>query len=164
MMAEYVAPLKDMQFVLKRVVGLEQVNTLPGWEDLTDDVVDAILEEAGKLASEVLSPLNASGDRQGAKYKDGKVTMPAGFREAYWQWVKAGWGNVLAPPEFGGQGLPHLVETPVQEMWGAANLAFKLCPMLTQGAVEALDTVGSEALKRKFLPKMVSGEWTGTMN
>jgi alkylation response protein AidB-like acyl-CoA dehydrogenase len=163
-MGEYVAPLKDMQFVLKRVVGLDQVNTLPGWEEVTDDVVDAILEEAGKLASEVLSPLNASGDREGAKYRDGQVTMPAGFREAYWQWVKAGWGNVLAPTEFGGQGLPHLVATPVEEMWGAANLAFKLCPMLTQGAVEALDTVGSEELKRRFLPKMVSGEWTGTMN
>ncbi|HXS52915.1 MAG TPA: acyl-CoA dehydrogenase [Usitatibacter sp.] len=163
-MAEYVAPLKDMQFVMKRVVGLDQVNTLPGWEEVTEDVVDAILEEAGKLASEVLSPLNASGDRQGAACKDGQVTMPAGFRDAYWQWVKAGWGNVLAPQEFGGQGLPHLVATPVEEMWGAANLAFKLCPMLTQGAVEALDTVGSEPLKRKFLPKMVAGEWTGTMN
>ncbi len=163
-MAEYVAPLKDMQFVLKRVVGLDQVNTLPGWEEVTDDIVDAILEEAGKFASEVLSPLNATGDREGATCKDGKVTMPAGFRDAYWQWVKAGWGNILAPQEFGGQGLPHVVETPVQEMWGAANLAFKLCPMLTQGAAEALDTVGSEELKRRFLPKMVSGEWTGTMN
>jgi len=163
-MAEYVAPLKDMQFVLKRVVGLDQVNALPGWEDVTEDVVDAILEEAGKLASEVLSPLNATGDRQGATCKDGKVSMPTGFREAYWQWVKAGWGNVMAPPEFGGQGLPHLVATPIEEMWGAANLAFKLCPMLTQGAVEALHTVGSADLQKRFLPKMVSGEWTGTMN
>jgi len=163
-MAEYVAPLKDMQFVLKHVVGLDQVNQLPGWEEVTDDVVDAILEEAGKLANEVLSPLNASGDRAGATWKDGKVTMPAGFRDAYWQWVKGGWGNVMAPTEFGGQGLPHLVATPVEEMWGAANLAFKLCPMLTQGAVEALHTVGSEELQRRFLPKMVSGEWTGTMN
>jgi alkylation response protein AidB-like acyl-CoA dehydrogenase len=163
-MAEYVAPIKDMQFVLKHVVGLDQVNTLPGWEEVTDDVVDAILEEAGKLATEVLSPLNASGDRAGAKWKDGNVTMPAGFRDAYWQWVKGGWGNVMSPPEFGGQGLPHLVATPVEEMWGSANLAFKLCPMLTQGAIEALDTVGSDELKRRFLPKMVSGEWTGTMN
>jgi alkylation response protein AidB-like acyl-CoA dehydrogenase len=163
-MAEYVAPLKDMQFILKHVVGLDQVNKLPGWEEVTDDVVDAILEEAGKVASEVLSPLNMSGDRAGATYKDGKVTMPAGFRDAYWQWVKAGWGNILAPTEFGGQGLPHLVATPIEEMWGAANLAFKLCPMLTQGAVEALDTVGSDVLKRRFLPKMVAGEWTGTMN
>ncbi len=163
-MAEYAAPIKDMQFVLKHVVGLGQVNTLPGWEEVTEDVVDAILEEAGKLASALLSPLNAVGDRQGATFKDGTVTTPPGFRDAYWQWVKAGWGNMLAPPEFGGQGLPHLVATPVEEMWGSANLAFNLCPMLTQGAVEALDTVGSEDLKRRFLPKMVSGEWTGTMN
>ncbi|HXZ47824.1 MAG TPA: acyl-CoA dehydrogenase [Usitatibacter sp.] len=163
-MAEYVAPLKDMQFVLKHVVGLDQVNTLPGWEELTDDVVDAILEEAGKVAAEVLSPLNAAGDRAGAVFKDGKVTMPPGFRDAYWQWVRAGWGNVLSPAEFGGQGLPHLVATPVEEMWGAANLAFKLCPMLTQGAIEAIDTVASDDLKRRFLPKMVAGEWTGTMN
>ncbi|MGZ5078261.1 MAG: acyl-CoA dehydrogenase [Usitatibacter sp.] len=163
-MAEYVAPLKDMQFVLKHVVGLDQVNRLPGWEDVTDDVVDAILEEAGKVASEVLSPLNSTGDRAGAKFNDGVVTMPAGFKEAYWQYVKAGWGNIKSPVEFGGQGLPHLIGTPVEEMWGAANLAFKLCPMLTQGAIEAISHVGPEDLRTRFLPKMVSGEWTGTMN
>src|SRR3954471_11094817 len=163
-MAEYQAPLKDMQFVLKHVVGLEQVNTLPGWEDVTADVVDAILEEAGKLAGEVLSPLNATGDGAGAKWNDGVVTMPSGFKEAYWQYVKAGWGNIMSPPEFGGQGLPHLIATPVEEMWGAANLAFKLCPMLTQGAIEAIAHVGPDDLRQRFLPKMVSGEWTGTMN
>jgi 3-(methylsulfanyl)propanoyl-CoA dehydrogenase len=163
-MAEYVAPLKDMQFVLKHVVGLDQVNTLPGWEDLTDDVVDAVLEEASKLAGEVLSPLNFSGDREGARFEDGKVTMPKGFRDAYLQYVKAGWNNIMSPTDFGGQGLPHLIATPCEEMWGASNLAFKLCPMLTQGAIEALDRVGSEELKQRFLPRMVSGEWTGTMN
>jgi 3-(methylsulfanyl)propanoyl-CoA dehydrogenase len=163
-MAEYVAPLKDMQFVLKHVVGLDQVNQLPGWEDVTEDVVDAILEEAGKVASEVLSPLNSTGDRTGATYKDGVVTMPAGFKEAYWQYVKAGWGNIKSPVEFGGQGLPHIIGTPVEEMWGAANLAFKLCPMLTQGAIEAISHVGPAELRARFLPKMVSGEWTGTMN
>jgi alkylation response protein AidB-like acyl-CoA dehydrogenase len=163
-MAEYQAPLKDMQFVLKHVVGLDQVNTLPGWEDVTEDVVDAILEEAGKLASEVLSPLNATGDRAGAKWKDGDVTMPAGFKEAYRQYVQAGWGNIMSPPEFGGQGLPHMIATPVEEMWGAANLAFKLCPMLTQGAIEAISHVGPDSLRKTYLPKMVSGEWTGTMN
>jgi len=162
--AEYQAPLKDMQFVLKHVVGLDQVNTLPGWEEVTDDVVDAILEEASKLAGEILSPINASGDRTGAKWKDGAVTMPAGFRDAYWQYVRAGWGNILSPAEFGGQGLPHLLATPVEEMWGSANLAFKLCPMLTQGAIEAIHQVGSPELQKRFLPKMVSGEWTGTMN
>ncbi len=163
-MAEYAAPLKEMQFVLKHVVGLDQVNTLPGWEEVTEDVVDAILEEAGKLASEVLSPLNGSGDRTGAKFKDGVVTMPSGFKDAYWQYVKAGWGNIMSPPEFGGQGLPHLLATPIEEMWGSANLAFKLCPMLTQGAIEAISHVGPDSLRQRFLPKMVSGEWTGTMN
>jgi 3-(methylthio)propanoyl-CoA dehydrogenase len=162
--AEYVAPLKDMQFVLKHVVGLDQVNKLEGWEEVTDDVVDAILEEAGKLASEVLSPLNFPGDRTGAKYKDGAVTTPPGFKDAYWQYVNAGWGNILSPTRFGGQGLPHLVATPVEEMWGAANLAFKLCPMLTQGAIEAIEHVGPDAVREKFLPNMVSGKWTGTMN
>jgi len=163
-MAEYVAPIKDMQFVLKHVVGLDQVNTLPGWEEVTEDLVDAILEEAGKFASEVLSPLNSTGDRQGAKYKDGNVTMPAGFKEAYQQYTGAGWNNILSPTKFGGQGLPHVIATPVEEMLGAANLAFKLCPMLTQGAIEAIAYVGSPELQAKFLPKMVAGEWTGTMN
>src|SRR5436190_4044562 len=153
-----------MQFVLKHVVGLDQVNTLPGWDELTDDVVDAILEEAGKFASGVLSPLNSIGDRSGAKWKDGEVTTPPGFREAYHQYVQSGWGNILGPTKFGGQGLPHLIATPVEEMWGAANLAFKLCPMLTQGAFEAIDYVGPEPLREKFLPNMVSGKWTGTMN
>ena len=163
-MAEYVAPLKEMQFVLKYVVGLDQVNTLPGWEEVTADLVDAILEEAGKLASEVLSPLNITGDRLGAQWKDGVVTMPAGFKAAYLQYCNAGWNNILSPTQYGGQGLPHLIATPVEEMWGAANLAFKLCPMLTQGAIEAISYVGPDAVREKFLPKMVSGAWTGTMN
>src|SRR5438270_7642554 len=163
-MSEYVAPLKDMRFVLNHLVGLDQVNTLPGWEEVTDDVVDAILEEAGKLASEVLSPLNGPGDRVGAKWNDGVVTMPAGFRDAYWQYVNSGWGNIHSPAEYGGQGLPHLVATPVEEMWASANLAFKLCPMLTQGAIAAISQVGPDAIRQKFLPNMVSGKWTGTMN
>ena len=163
-MAEYVAPIKDQQFVLKHVVGLDQVNKLPGWEELTDDVVDAILEEAAKLAGEVLSPLNSIGDKNPAKWKDGTVTTPPGFKEAYKQYVEAGWGNILGPTDFGGQGLPHLIATPVEEMWGAANLAFKLCPMLTQGAIEAIAHVGPDPLRKRFLPNMVSGKWTGTMN
>jgi alkylation response protein AidB-like acyl-CoA dehydrogenase len=162
--AEYVAPIREMQFVLKHVVGLDQVNGLPGWEEVTEDVVDAILEEAGKLASEVLSPLNSIGDRQGAKWKDGVVTTPPGFKDAYLQYCNAGWNNILSPSKFGGQGLPHLIATPVEEMWGAANLAFKLCPMLTQGAIEAIHHVGPDSLRERFLPKMISGEWTGTMN
>ncbi len=163
-MAEYVAPIKEMQFVLKHVVGLDQVNKLPGWEEVTEDVVDAILEEAGKLANEVISPLNVVGDRQGANWKDGVVTTPTGFKEAYTQYVGAGWGNIQSPAKYGGQGLPHLLATPIEEMWGAANLAFKLCPMLTQGAIEAISHVGPDSLREKFLPNMVSGKWTGTMN
>src|SRR5437868_5712734 len=153
-----------MQFVMKRLVGLDQVNTLPGWEEVTEDVVDAILEEAGKLATEVLSPLNAIGDRTPARWKDGNVTTPPGFKAAYQQYVNAGWGNILSPTKFGGQGLPHLLATPIEGMWGAANLAFKLCPMLTQGAIEAIEFVGPESLREKFLPNMISGKWTGTMN
>ncbi|HUP98808.1 MAG TPA: acyl-CoA dehydrogenase [Usitatibacter sp.] len=163
-MAEYVAPIKDMQFVLKHVVGLDQVNQLQGWEDVTEDVVDAILEEAGKLASEVLSPLNSVGDKTPAKWKNGEVQTPPGFKDAYWKYVNAGWGNILSPTKFGGQGLPHMLATPIEEMWGAANLAFKLCPMLTQGAIEAIEHVGPESLREKFLPNMVTGKWTGTMN
>ncbi len=163
-MAEYIAPLKDMRFVLKHVVGLDQVNKLPGWEEVTDDVVDAVLEEAAKFAHEVISPLNVVGDRQGAKWKDGAVTTPAGFKEAYVQYAAAGWGNIQSPAAYGGQELPHLLATPIEEMWGAANLAFKLCPMLTQGAIEAISHVGPDALRERFLPHMVSGKWTGTMN
>jgi alkylation response protein AidB-like acyl-CoA dehydrogenase len=153
-----------MQFVLKHVVGLDRVNTIPGWEEVTDDLVDAVLDEAAKMANEVLSPLNSTGDKQGARYKDGVVTTPPGFRDAYHQYIAAGWNSVKGPADFGGQALPQLLATPVEEMWGAANLAFKLCPMLTQGAIEALHLVGSEKLQNTYLPNMVSGKWTGTMN
>ncbi len=163
-MAEYAAPLKDMQFVLKHVVGLDAVNTLPGWEEVTEDVVDAVLEEAARFAREVLSPLNAVGDRTGARWQDGAVVTPPGFKEAYRQFVDGGWGNVVAPVEYGGQGLPGILATPIEEMWGSANLAFKLCPMLTLGAVESLHRNASEALQKAFLPNMVSGRWAGTMN
>ncbi|MBL0140741.1 MAG: acyl-CoA dehydrogenase [Betaproteobacteria bacterium] len=163
-MGEYAAPLKDMQFVLEHVVGLDQVNTLPGCDEVTQDVVDAILEEAAKFAGEVLSPLNAIGDKVGATFKDGEVTTPPGFKEAYRQFVEGGWGSIITPPEFGGQGLPHLLSTPIEEMWGSANIAFKLCPMLTVGAIEALHSNASSELKQRFLPHMVSGQWTGTMN
>ena len=138
--------------------------TLPGHGEITDDVVDAILEEAGKLAHEVLSPLNITGDKNPSKWKDGAVTTPPGFKDAYWQYVNSGWGNILSPAKFGGQELPHMIATPVEEMWGSANLAFKLCPMLTQGAIEAIAHVGPDPIREKFLPNMISGKWTGTMN
>jgi alkylation response protein AidB-like acyl-CoA dehydrogenase len=163
-MSNYNAPLKDMQFVMRELADIEGVAMLPGCEEATPDVVDAILEEAGKFAAGVLAPLNAVGDRTGLIFSEQTVTMPPGFKDAYQQFVEAGWNGLACDPEHGGQGLPKLVAAAVQEMWKSSNLAFSLCPLLTLGAVEALTLVGSPALKEMFLEKMVSGHWTGTMN
>jgi alkylation response protein AidB-like acyl-CoA dehydrogenase len=163
-MSDYVAPLKDMRFVLKELAGLDQVAKLPGCEDASAELVDQILEESGKFCAEVLAPLNQSGDEEGSKWDNGRVTTPKGFIEAYKQFVEGGWNALQFPPEFGGQGLPKLVATPVMEMWKAANLSFSLCPLLTGGAIEALLLRGADALKKTYLPKMVEGTWTGTMN
>jgi alkylation response protein AidB-like acyl-CoA dehydrogenase len=163
-MSDYVAPLKDIRFVLKELAGLDQVAKLPGCEDASADLVDQILEESGKFCSEVLAPLNQSGDVEGSKWDSGAVTTPKGFIAAYKQFVEGGWNALQFPPEFGGQGLPKLVATPVMEMWKASNMAFSLCPLLTCGAIEALLLRGSDALKKAYLPKMVEGAWTGTMN
>src|SRR6266481_773304 len=164
-MSTYHAPLKDMLFVMKELAGLEQVGKLPGFEDATPDTVTAILEEAAKFATEVLDPLNAVGDREGATWQEGgKVKTATGFKDAYRRFAENGWNGLTKNPEHGGQGLPQLVATAVEEMWHGANLAFALCPLLTQGAIEALELVGSDEQKAKFLPKMVEGVWTGTMN
>ncbi|MBK8746201.1 acyl-CoA dehydrogenase [Propionivibrio sp.] len=163
-MSEYRAPLRDMQFVLRELAGIGEVALLPGCEEASADVVDAILEEAAKFAEGVLSPLNAVGDREGALFHDGAVTLPDGFGDAYKLFAESGWTALNCEPEWGGQGLPKLVAAPVSEMWKSANHAFSLCPMLTSSAIEALVLSGSDELKRKYLGKMVSGEWTGTMN
>jgi acyl-CoA dehydrogenase len=163
-MAEYVAPLRDMRFVIKELAGFDAVARLPGCEELTPDLVDAVLEEAGKFAAGVLSPLNATGDREGCKLDDGVVTTPAGFKEAYGRFREAGWPALGGEPEFGGQGLPHLVSGLVSEIWNAANMSFCLCPMLTTGAVNAILRHGNEQQKRLYLEKLVTGEWAGTMN
>ncbi len=163
-MSAYAAPLKDMRFVLNELAGLEHVAKLPGCEEATPDTVDAILEEAAKFASEVLDPLNYSGDQEGSVWNDGAVTTPKGFKDAYRKYVDGGWGALPVDAKWGGQGLPRLVATPVEEMWCSANMSFSLCPMLTQGALHAIELRGSEALRKTFLPKMASGEWTGTMN
>ena len=163
-MSSYNAPVRDMQFVLKELAGLDEVAALPGCEEASEDLVDAILEEAGKFASGVLAPLNWTGDQEGAKWQDGAVSTAPGWKDAYQQFIEAGWTALAAEPEFGGQGLPKLVNTAVIEMWKSANMAFSLCPMLTNGAIEALLLRGSDELKAAYLPKMVCGEWTGTMN
>ncbi len=164
-MSTYHAPLAELQFVLNELAGLPQIAGLPGFEDAAPDTVTAILEEASKFATNVLDPLNYPGDREGSKrLADGSVKTPAGFKDAYKQFCDNGWNGLTKDPEFGGQGLPQLVQTAVEEMWHASNLAFDLCPLLTQGAVEAITLKGSDALKRKYLPKMVAGTWTGTMN
>ncbi|MEF8706443.1 MAG: acyl-CoA dehydrogenase, partial [Candidatus Accumulibacter sp. UW27] len=155
---------RDMQFVLKELAGLEQVAQLPTCEEATPDLVDAVLEEAAKFAEQVLSPLNWSGDQEGAKWHDKAVIMPAGFKEAYRLFAESGWTALASEPEWGGQGLPKVVAAAIAEMWKSANHSFSLCPLLTTGAIEALVLSGSEALKKTYLEKMVSGEWTGTMN
>jgi acyl-CoA dehydrogenase len=163
-MSEYLAPLKDMQFVLRELAPLDTLTALPGCEEVNLELAMAILEEAGKFANGVLSPLNASGDREGARWQDGEVRTASGWREAYRHFVEGGWNALSCNPAFGGQGLPRLVSALVEEMWNGANVSFGLCPMLTRGAIEALELRGSEAQKRMYLPKLVSGEWTGTMN
>ena len=163
-MSDYHAPVRDMQFVMNELAGLDEVSRLPGCEEVSSDLVDAILEEAAKFAGGVLAPLNWSGDQEGARWEAGEVKTASGWKEAYRQFAESGWTALACDPEYGGQGLPKLVSTAVVEMWKAANMSFSLCSMLTGGAIEALMLNGSDEQKQLYLPKMVSGEWTGTMN
>jgi alkylation response protein AidB-like acyl-CoA dehydrogenase len=160
----YFAPVRDMEFVINELAGLAGINALPGFEEATPDLVSAVLEEAGKFSSEVLAPLNKVGDQEGSRLVDGKVVVPKGFAEAYQQFVECGWLGLGKDVNFGGQGLPQLVATAVDEMWNASNLSFSLCPLLTSGAVAALMKHADEDLKTTYVAKMVSGEWAGTMN
>jgi alkylation response protein AidB-like acyl-CoA dehydrogenase len=150
--------------VLNELAGLAQVAKLPGYAEATPDTVDAILQEAAKFASGVLDPLNHTGDEEGSQWKDGAVKTPKGFKEAYRQYVEGGWGALPFESEWGGQGLPKLVATAVEEMLTSANMSFSLCPLLTQGAIHALMLAGSDPLKKTYLEKMVAGQWAGTMN
>ncbi|MBP0049694.1 acyl-CoA dehydrogenase C-terminal domain-containing protein [Marinobacterium sp. AK62] len=163
-MADYNAPLKDMKLTLNHVARMPELAQKPGFEDASADMVDAILEEASRVARDVVSPTNWEGDQQGVQLKDGGVVCPESFKEVYQQYAEGGWGSLQFDPEYGGQGLPFLLSIPVMEMWHSANMAWGLCPMLSQGAVECLDLNGSDELKAKYLPKLVSGEWCGTMN
>lgn len=163
-MVDYTPPVQDMMFVLSHVVGLERLPEHPDFGVLSDDVVASILEPAAKLAADVIAPLNHSGDKQGAVVKDGVVTTAKGFREAYKDYCEGGWNSVPFGQTHGGQGLPWLIAFAVNEMWQGANMAFGLCPLLNQGAIEAIENHGSEEQKAQYLGKLVSGEWTGTMN
>ncbi|RTL58189.1 MAG: acyl-CoA dehydrogenase [Rhodocyclaceae bacterium] len=163
-MSDYIAPLRDMQFILKELAGLDAIGQLPGCEEASPDLVDAILEEAGKFGAGVLAPINQQGDVQGCTFDNGKVNCPDGWQEAYDQFRESGWIGLSLPPEFGGQGLPKLVSTPVWEMWVSTNMAFSMLPQLNVGQAEALLTAASDELKQTYLHKVVSGEWGSTMN
>jgi alkylation response protein AidB-like acyl-CoA dehydrogenase len=163
-MSSYVAPLKDMLFVINELAGLREVSRLPGCEEVTAELVEAVLGEAAKFAQEVLAPLNRTGDSEGARLADGVVTAPSGFKAAYRQFCEAGWNSLGGLTAYGGQGLPHIVSNPVQEMWNSSNMAFCLCPMLTSGVMEALAHHASAEQLQRYLPNLNSGEWSGTMN
>ncbi len=160
----YEAPTRDMKFVLHELAGLRQVQQLAGGENASDDTIDAVLQECAKLMAQVIAPLNAPGDRQTSVWSDGKVTTPAGFQAAFRSFVEGGWQGLQHPARFGGQELPKLVATPCLEMVQAANLSFALCPLLTDAAIEALITAGTEQQQAAFVPPLIEGRWTGTMN
>lgn len=163
-MSTYNPPLQDASFVLDQLIGLDQMCNDLKLDEVNSELASVIVEEAGKLASEVLAPLNSVGDQNGATVSEGAVTETQGFSDAYQQFVENGWATLTGPEEFGGQALPNVLGTAVNELWHSSNMAFALCPMLSQGAVEALIAHGSDELKAQYLPQLISGEWTGTMN
>ncbi|MEM7361217.1 MAG: acyl-CoA dehydrogenase [Pseudomonadota bacterium] len=168
-MAEYKAPVDDMSFVVNELLDFDGLEALPGHEEFSSELVEAILDEASKFAGQVVSPLNWPGDQQGLSFKEAEdgfneVHTPEGFKEAYRQFADNGWGSLQFEPDYGGQGLPFALAIPVQDMWHAANMAWGLCPLLSQGAIEAIEANATEELKQRFLPKMIAGYWNGTMN
>ena len=162
-MPHYIAPTKDMQYVLNDVLDVKN-SSIPGYADLDADFLSAILEEAGKITSQVLAPLNAVGDQEGCHFENGVIRTPAGFKDAFEQVKEGGWTGIDCDPEFGGQGLPYLVGTAVGEMFASSNMAFGMYQGLTHGAYSAIHAHGTEAQKQTYLPNMVSCDWTGTMN
>ena len=160
----YNAPVKDMMFDLEHLAGLGTIAQLPGFEDATPDTAQAVLEECARFNRDVIAPLNQEGDRNPGEWHDGAVTTAPGFREAFRQFAEAGWQGLQHPAEFGGQGLPKTIAAACGEMLNSASLSFALCPLLSDGAIEALLTAGSADQKQRYVPKMLSGQWTGTMN
>lgn len=163
-MANYKAPVSEVSFVLNDLLNINSLTTITEFSEATPELVDAVVEEAGKFAGEVFAPINRSGDLEHSKVVNGEVKTPKGFKEAYQLFVESGWMSLAQKPEFGGQGLPFTVHMVASEFWNSANTAMALCPMLTAGAIDAFVAHGSERLKEIYLPKLVSGEWTGTMN
>ncbi|MDE0059066.1 MAG: acyl-CoA dehydrogenase [Defluviicoccus sp.] len=163
-MTDYAAPVRDMSFVIEELIGLDTVATLPGLDWVTGDLVRQVLAEAGRFGAEVLAPLNRVGDLEGCALRNGVVSTPQGFADAYRRFTAGGWNGTIADPDYGGQGMPWLVATAIGEIWESANLAFSLCPMLTQSAIWAISIHGSPEQKDIWLPRLVSGEWSGTMN
>jgi acyl-CoA dehydrogenase len=159
----YRAPVADILFALKHASGFSAALAAGLYGELDEETVDAVLEEAGKFASDVIAPLNTVGDKFGTPFKDGKVTTPPGWKEAYTSWAAAGWNGLAAPAQWGGQELPHAVNAACVEMWNSASMAFGIGPVLTMAAIDALHAYGSDALKERYLAKLVSGEWMGTM-
>jgi alkylation response protein AidB-like acyl-CoA dehydrogenase len=160
----YRAPVKDMLFVMKELAGIDELTKLPAFEDAGFDTAQAVLEECAKFNEDVVAPLNVEGDRNPSYFKDGKVIATPGFKEAFKQFGDGGWQGLQHPTDFGGQGLPKLIGAACGEMINSANVSFALCPLLTDGAIEALLTAGSDEQKQTFLPNMLSGKWTGSMN
>ncbi|MEM8826080.1 MAG: acyl-CoA dehydrogenase family protein, partial [Pseudomonadota bacterium] len=161
----YNAPVRDTQFVLNDVINIEKYSNLPGFADAGADTIQAVLEEGGKFVEGVMFPLNQTGDHEGCtRHDDGSVTTPTGFKEAYNQFVEGGWGTLGANPEYGGQGLPHAISMAFEEYMCAGNMAFAMYPGLTAGAIASIDVKGSDEQKQTYLPKMIEGTWTGTMN
>ena len=163
-MADYKAPIAETSFVLNELFDINSLTTLPGFEDATPDLIEAVMEEAGKFAQEVYAPLNRLGDLEHSKANDGEVVTPKGFKEAYQLFVESGWMSLAQPPKYGGQGMPFSVHMVASEFWNSANTALALCPMLTAGAIDVFAAHASEQLKDTYLAKLISGEWTGTMN
>jgi alkylation response protein AidB-like acyl-CoA dehydrogenase len=163
-MSDYSFPYKDAEFILSELVDFDGLCAEAGLDEVNSELASAILEEAARMAAEVIAPLNVTGDREGARLDADGVQETAGFAEAYRQYVEGGWGSLPFPEDWGGQGMPKVVATAAEEVWQSANLSFSLCPLLTHGAIDALEQHGSDELKRLYLFKLVSGEWTGTMN
>ena len=160
----YTAPVKDMLFNMQHLANIEQIAQIPGFEDAGLDTAAAVLEECAKFTEGVLAPLNFEGDKNPSSWKDGVVTATPGFKDAFRQLTEGGWQGLQHPQDFGGQGLPKTIGAACTEMLNSANMSFALCPLLTDGAIEALLTAGSDELKAIYLEKLISGQWTGTMN